>query len=230
MKQLIFLGSNHNIHWVKDVAVSAGFQFAGIIDDDYHGQGHFQDIPIIAREQELIDNPEHWKQYQFFCATNWQPAEVRDRYQERNQHKRRRLIDLIEQQGFDVATIVSPRAAICSYNVKIGRGVFIDNFVVVSGNVSIDDWTTIYSFAFVGDESNIGSNCVVQRRVGVTGGVTLGNNVYVAIGSIINKNGITIADDTFIQQGIMVLRDTKPNEVIGLQGKDLRRIYKLPEE
>ena len=230
MKPLIFLGSNYNLHWFVESAESAGFQVAGMIDDDYHNQGHFQDIPIVAREHELVDNPGYWNQYQFFCATNWQPAEVQDQYQERNQSKRGRLIDLMEQQKFDVATIVSPRAEVCSYNVKLGRGVFIDSFCYVASNVTIGDYTMIYGFSVVADLCQIGRNCVLQRRTLLTGGVVLEDEVYMAVGSMVNKNYVTIANGTFIQQGLMVLRNTKLNETVSLAGKDLRRVYNNPME
>jgi UDP-3-O-[3-hydroxymyristoyl] glucosamine N-acyltransferase len=225
MKPLIFLGSNYNLHWFIEIAESAGFVVAGMIDDDYHGQGHFQDIPIVACEQELADNPEHWNQYQFFCATNWQPAEVQDQYQERNQNKRARLIDLMETHGYDVATIVSPRAEVCRYNVTLGRGVFIDSFCYVASNVEIGDYTMVYGFSVVADLCTIGRDCVLQRRTLITGDVRLGDSVYMAVGSMINKNHVTIASGTFIQQGIMVLRNTEPNETVGLAGRDLRRVY-----
>lgn len=229
-KPLVFVGSNYNMHWIKNVAEDAGFSVAGVVDDDYHGQGHFQGIPIIAQEQELLDNSTRWNQYQFFCATNWQPADVRDQYQERNQNKRTKLINLVEQCGFDVATIISPRAELCRYNVKIGRGVFIDSFCYVASNVDIGDYTTIYLSAVIADLCRIGKNCVLQRRVLLTGDVTVGDNVYMAVDSTVNKNHVTIASGTFIQQGIMVLRSTQENETIGLAGKDLRRIYYNPIE
>lgn len=227
MKPLVFLGTNHNLHWFVDIAKSAGYVVAGIIDNDYHGQGHFQDIPIIGREEELLENFDYWNQYQYFCGTNWQPTEVKDPYQERNQLKRNRYIALLDEQKYDVATIVSPRAQVCTYNVKLGRGVFIDSFCYVASNTTIGDWTMVYGYSTVADSCNIGRNCVLQRRTLITGEVTLEDNVYMAIGSIINKNHVTISRNTFIQQGIMVLRDTKPDELIGLAGKDLRRVYKI---
>jgi UDP-3-O-[3-hydroxymyristoyl] glucosamine N-acyltransferase len=230
MKPLIFLGSNHNLHVFVDVAKSAGFVIAGIVDDDYHGQGCFQDIPIIGLEEDLAKNFEYWNNFQYFCATNWQPTEFRDPYQERNQVKRERYINLLEQQKYEVATIVSPRAQVCSYNVELGKGVFIDSFCYVNSNVKISDWSIVYGFSTVADSCTIGRNCVLQRKTLITGEVTLEDNVFMAVGSIVNKNHVTIANNTFIQQGIMVLRDTKPYELIGLAGKDLRRVYKILTE
>lgn len=144
--------------------------------------------------------------------------------------KRQRYINLLDEQKYDVATIVSPRAQICTYNVKLGKGVFIDSFCYIVSNVKVGDFTNIYAYSGVADFCEIGRNCVLQRKTILTGEVTLEDNVYMAVGSSINKNNIKIANNTFIQQGLMVLRNTKENETISLAGRDLRRIYLNPTE
>ena len=225
MKPLLLLGTNSNIHDFCDIATDSGFEIAGIIDDDYHGQGQFQDIPILAREQDLVDDPEHWKQYQYFCTTNWQPPVFNEPSQARNRQKRHRLIALCEQQQFDVATVIGKWAHVCTYNVRIGRGVFIDNFSYISSNLTIGNYTSVYSGARVGDHSVVGNNCVLQRNSLLIGNTTMQDDVYLGIGSGILKSYLTVASGTVVQQGLMVMRNTEPNEKVSLVGQDLRKIY-----
>ena len=224
-RPLIFLGSNYNIHWLVDVATRIGYDIAGIIDDDYHGQGQFQDIPIIAKQQDLIDNTDNYKQFQFFCATNWQPADLVDVHQKRNAEKRFKLIDLMDNLGLDVATIISTSAEVSSYKTTVGKGTFIDSFCLVSPYVTIGNYTNLYSHANVGDHVAIGDNCMIQRNTQIIGGVSLGNRVYMGFYSLAGKKDILLADDTFVHPSMTVMRSTKPNEVISLVGKDLRKIY-----
>ena len=222
---LILLGTNTNIHWLVDVAVRAGYNIAGIIDDDYHGQKYFQDIPVIAQQQDLIHNPDQYRQFQFFCATNWQPDDVLIPAQSRNRQKRFDLINLMESQQLNVATIVSPSAEVSAYQVSIGRGTFIDSFCVVSPMDKIGNYTNIYSHANIGENSVVGDHCVLQRHVQLAGSVTLGDRVYMGFYSLANRHYMHIADDTFVHPSMTVMRDTAPGETISLAGRNLRKIY-----
>lgn len=228
-KPLIFVGSNTNIHLYVDIAKRIGYTIAGMVDDDYHGQGSFYDIPIIARLEDLNDYNKY-KDYQFICVTNWQPKWLTLNYTVRDANKRQQLINIMESAELDVATIVSPSTEVGSHNTHIGRGVFIDSFCQISNSVSIGDYTSIYSQTSIGNETTVGRNCVLQRRVGVIGNVTIEDDVYMAAYSIMAKHYGTLATGTVIHPGVQVMRDTEPHEVVGLQGKDLRRIYKGPTE
>jgi hypothetical protein len=225
MKPLLLLGTNTNIHYFCDVARATGYEIAGIVDDDFHGQGQYQNIPIVAREQDLIDNPTHWNQYQYFCTTNWQPPAFNEPSQTRNRKKRSKLIDLCKQQNFDVATVIGKFAQVCTYNVKIGQGVFVDNFCKIASNTSIGDYTSVYAGSVIADHCVIGDNCVLQHHSVVTGNTTMKNDIYLGIGSMIAKSYLTIENQTVVQPGLMVMRDTEPGEIVSLVGKDLRKIY-----
>jgi UDP-3-O-[3-hydroxymyristoyl] glucosamine N-acyltransferase len=227
---LIFIGSNDNLHWIVHVARQVGYTIAGIIDDDYHGQGHFLGIPVIARLQELVDSPEKFNHYQFFCATNWQPDNLRDPYQQRNRLKRETLINIIETAKLNVATIISPKADVSTFKVNIGRGVFVDSFCLIVTDVTIGDYTTIYAHAAIGDNSVIGYNCVIQRNVVVTGHVTIKDYVYLAVCAQVLGHYTSIANGTYVHPGLLLMRSTQPHETISLAGKDLRRVYNKPKE
>ena len=120
-KPLIFVGSNANIHLYADIAKRIGYTIAGMVDDDFHGQGNFHGIPIIARQDELRDT-ERFKDYQFICVTNRQPKWLTLNYTVRDSDKRQQLIELMESSGLNIATIISPSSEIGSYNTKIGKG------------------------------------------------------------------------------------------------------------
>lgn len=222
---LIFLGTNTNIHWLVDIAVRIGYDVVGIIDDDYHGQKQFQDIPVVATQDDLISNRRIYDRYQFFCATNWQPNDVLIPAQSRNRQKRFELINLLESQQLNVATIVSPSAEVSAYQVSIGRGTLIDSFCVVSPMNKIGNYTNVYSHTNIGENTVVGDHCVLQRHVQLAGGVTLGNRVYMGFYSLANRASMHIADDTFVHPSMTVMRDTVPGEVISLAGRDLRKIY-----
>ena len=222
---LIFLGSNTNVHWYGDIAKRMGLNLLGMIDDDYHGQGKFQDIPILATQQELIDNPSRFNGCKFYCVVNWQPPDIKYDYIVRNNNKRKSFLNIIDTLGLDETSLISPSAEIGSYNVKLGKGIFIDSFCNIMPNVSIGNRTIIQNHSNIGDGVTIGDNCNFKCKTLINGPSTIGNNVYMGMNSSIQRLYLNIADGTFVHPGIMVLRDTQPNEVIGLHGKDLRKIY-----
>lgn len=218
-KPLVFVGSNNGLHRLKDTCEQIGFTVAGIIDDDFAHS--IQDIPIIGRLQDINS----MSGYQFFCATNWQPDNQLDQYVSRNRLKRQTLIELLEQSGCDIASILSLKAEVCLYKTKIGRGCFIDSFAQIWQDVHIGDWTNVYSNSLIAVGGRVGRNCVIQRYCAVIDSVSIQDNSYIGVGARILRDGATIGAGTFLHPNISIFRDTKPNEIVSLAGLDLRKVY-----
>ena len=222
-KPLVFVGSNLNIYKVYELVENIGITIAGIIDDDYHGQGNYNGIPIIARESD-IDHIRN--QYQFLCVTNWIPGT--DPVVLRNNRKRQRIIDLLDSLNVEQATIISKLAQV-SAKATIGKGVIIDAFAMVEPNVIVGDHTTIYAYSVIGHDSIIGYNNVIQRYCLITSSVNIQNNVYFGLCSRASRSKVTISSGTFLHPNLTLLRGTKFNEEISLVGKDLRKVYQNVE-
>lgn len=222
-KPLIFVGSNLNIYKVYELVESLGITIAGIIDNDYHGQGNYKDIPIIAREEDIASLKD---QYQFLCVTNWIPGT--DPIITRNNQKRQRLINLLDSLEVEQATIISNLAQV-STRSNLGKGVIIDAFAMVEPNVTVNDYTTIYPYAVIGHDSVIGKNVVIQRYCLITSSVNIQDNVYTGLGSRVSRSKVTISAGTFIHPNLTMLRGTSPNEEVSLAGKDLRKVYQQIE-
>lgn len=232
LKPLVFLGSNSNIYKIYELCTSVGYDVVGIIDDDYYDQGKFKEFNIIASEQELIDNKDNLqKKYQYICVTNWYTND--DTVCEydiilRNKQKRNKLIDLLDNLKLEIATIISPLAKVSKYS-DIGKGVFVDDFAIIEPNVTIADHNSIYAFSYIGHDSIINRNCVVQRYCFITSAVIIENNVYMGLCSRILRSKSIISQGTFIHPGLTLLRSTSTNEEISLVGKDLRKVYQNVE-
>jgi NDP-sugar pyrophosphorylase family protein len=221
-KPLIFLGSNSNIYKLYELCETIGYQITGIIDDDYHGQGHYKNIPVVGKEEEL----EKFQDHQFICATNWIPGN--DSITIRNREKRNRQIDLLDQKAVDLATVISPLAQVSKY-AKIGQGVIIDAFCLVEPNADIDNHVVMHTHSGVGHDSKIGRNTILQRYVQITGNVQVEENVYLGISSKVLRSEVTVSKNTFIHPCLLLLRGTTENEEVSLAGKDLRKVYQQVE-
>jgi UDP-3-O-[3-hydroxymyristoyl] glucosamine N-acyltransferase len=210
-RPLVLLGSNSNILKLVELAESCGVPLAGIIDDDYHGQGQYKDIPVIAREQDIA---KFAHTHQFLCATNWTP----DPGSARNREKRTRQLTLITQNNLPLATLISPLAAVSEYSV-IQAGTIVYAFASVEPEVVVGQHSILYDYSIVGHESRVGHNVVLQRHVLVTSLVTVENNVYMGLCSRAGRSGTTLGNGTFVHPNIMILRGTDPNEVVSLASR-----------
>ena len=220
-RPLILLGSNANIYKLYELCQSVGYTIAGIIDDDYLGQGSFKDIPIIYAEKELYERTEYFcNNYQFFCATNWIPGSEF----KRNTDKRTKLLELLDSLELPVATIVSPLAQVSNY-ARLGKGIFVDAFATIEPMTTVADYCSFYPYSYLGHDSVVGKNTVIQRYSFITSDVTVEDHVYLGIYSQVSRSYTTIRSNTFLHPSITILRDTAVNEEISLAGRDLRKVY-----
>jgi acetyltransferase-like isoleucine patch superfamily enzyme len=222
-KPLVLVGSNSCIYKFTEIFDDVGYNIAGMIDDDYYGQGSFMDIPIIASELELRENINEFKQkYQFICVINWMPQH--DDITIRNKEKRIRITNMLDELGVDVATVISPKSTV-SPRAKIGKGVIVDSFAMIEPNVVVGDYTTVYAFTLLGHDCTIGKSCVIGRMASVISHVTVEDMCYFGHFSRANKPETTIGAGTWLYPNILLHRGTQPYEEISITGKDLRRVY-----
>ena len=210
-RPLVLLGSNSNILKLVELAESCGVAVEGIIDDDYHGQGQYKGIPVVAQEQDIIQFADT---HQFLCATNWTP----DPGSARNREKRTKQLTLITQNRLALATLVSPLAAVSRYSV-VQAGTIIYPFASIEPEVVIGSHSILYDYSIVGHESRVGHNVVLQRHVLVTSLVTVENNVYMGLCSRAGRSSTTLGNGTFVHPNVMILRGTDPNEVVSLASR-----------
>jgi len=193
----------------------------GIIDKDYHGNtNRYCNLPILDSE----DNICNYKDYNFFCATNWLP--MQDLVSLRNKNKRKHLIQVIKNNNLSCISLIHPLSCV-SKSAKIGRNVFIDALTLIEPNVSIGDFTSIYAQCAVGHDSDIMENCVLQRAVGVTSNQTLENDVFFANGVRALKSNVTFGTGTFVHEMIYLSRGTVANEIVSLDGPNTKRVQRL---
>jgi len=225
-KPLIFLGSNIAISQFGETCKDLGIEVAGIIDSDYYLNTQLIDgIPVIDTEDSFKDPnklEEYQKNYVFFCATNWIFGS--DTITVRNREKRHKLLNLIDQLSLPCVNLIDPRAKVHS-STKLGKGIYIDSFAIVDPGVSIDDFTNVYAFSGLGHGSSYGRNCVIQRHISITGGVTLEDNVFLGTACKILKTNSILKENTFVHEGVFLKRSTIANEVISNQSYNTKRVY-----
>ncbi|MCB0663492.1 MAG: UDP-3-O-(3-hydroxymyristoyl)glucosamine N-acyltransferase [Saprospiraceae bacterium] len=103
--------------------------------------------------------------------------------------------------------------ALVNEAAKIGEGVSIGAFSIISKNASIGANTLIHDQVFVGEGVEIGSNCVLHPGVKIYHACKIGNNCTIHSNSVIGADGFGFApqgDGTFkkvSQIGNVVMED-----------------------
>jgi len=106
---------------------------------------------------------------------------------------------------------IDPKAVI-GKNVKLGKDVAIQPFVVIEDNAQIGDRTIIYAGTYVGIGSKIGNDCLIYPNITIRERIVIGNRVTIHSGSVIGSDGFGFATVCGVhhkipQIGIVVIED-----------------------
>jgi acetyltransferase-like isoleucine patch superfamily enzyme len=222
-KSVIFLGSNACLEKLKENCEEQGIQVHGVIDSDYYGNTEtLEGIPVIGDENYLRSNLETLKRdFVFFLSVNWLP--LPDSASQRNKHKRKHWIAVIRELELECISIISTRAKV--YNsVQVGRNVFVGDFAMIEPRVELQDFVSVWDNCLIGHDSCIGSNSVLQRNVTLVGNVILETDVFLGPFSKICL-AVTISHDTWVNPGVLIYRNSMPNETIRMGKGNTNRLH-----
>lgn len=110
--------------------------------------------------------------------------------------------------GYRLANAISPRAMV-SPSAVLGQGIAIMGGVVINAAARIDDLAIINTGATVDHDCHIGTAAHVAPRCALAGNVTVGQQVFLGIGTVVIPD-ITIGDHAILGAGSMVISDIPP--------------------
>jgi UDP-perosamine 4-acetyltransferase len=135
---------------------------------------------------------------------------------------RKKLYELATGCGFEMITLVHPRAYVAP-SARLGRGTVVLPCAVVNTDVTIGDNVTVYSGVIVEHDSVIGDHVHLSPGVHVAGGVAIGQEAFVGIGASIIQ-GIRIGAGAIIGAGAAVIRDVPAGSTaVGVPARILAR-------
>jgi UDP-N-acetylbacillosamine N-acetyltransferase len=116
--------------------------------------------------------------------------------------------NVLKQAGFELATLIHPRATVAE-DVSIGKGTIVAAGAVLNSGVAIGDSVIVNTGAIVDHDCTVGDGAHICPGVTLAGRVTIGNSAWIGIGSTVIE-GVTIARCSFIGAGSLVLRSIDP--------------------
>jgi sugar O-acyltransferase (sialic acid O-acetyltransferase NeuD family) len=201
MARLIIFGAG-------DIARLAHFYFthdsthevaAFVVDREFLAGDDFLGLPLIAADEMTARYPP--AEYDMFVAMSYA----------RTNGLRAEKYAKARDAGYRLASYVSTR---CTYLSQTPPG---DNCFILEDNtiqpfVTIGSNVTLWSGNHIGHDSVIEDHCFISSHVVVSGHVRIGTRSFVGVNATL-RNGITIAPESVIGAGALIMKDTRPKSV-----------------
>ena len=172
---------------------------AFVVDRAYRTGDEFLGLPFIDAEDATHRFPPG--EYQMFVAISYAKMNA----------VRAEKYAAMKAAGYTLVSYVSSR---CSYLSQTPPG---DNCFILEDNtiqpfVTIGNNVTLWSGNHIGHDATIEDHCFITSHVVVSGHVRVGTRSFIGVNATL-RNSITIAPQTLIGAGAIVMKDTKPKGV-----------------
>jgi sugar O-acyltransferase (sialic acid O-acetyltransferase NeuD family) len=201
MRRLVIFGAG-------DIARLAHYYFTNdstyevvgfTVDRGFRTAAEFLDLPFVDTEEVAVRFPPD--AHDMFVALS---------YAKMNRLRAEKYAAM-KDAGYRLATYISSR---CSYLAQTPPG---DNCLILEDNtiqpfVRIGSNVTLWSGNHIGHDSTIEDHCFISSHVVVSGHVRVGQRCFIGVNATL-RNSITIAPETLIGAGAVIMKDTQPKGV-----------------
>lgn len=118
-----------------------------------------------------------------------------------------RLFDMLEQSGFTMPAIISPRAYV-SPHAHLGGGSIVMHGAIVNAGAAVGRNCILNSQSLVEHDVVIRDHCHISTAARINGGVCIGAGTFIGSGVSV-REGVSIGDRCLIGMGQSVLADCK---------------------
>ena len=118
-------------------------------------------------------------------------------------------------------TLIHPTVRLDAPSCEVGKGVLLCAGTIGTVDLVIEPFTMVNLACTLGHGARLGTGCVLNPTVNVSGGVDMGHRVLVGTGAQILQY-VRLGDDAVVGAGAMVHRDVEPGEtVVGVPARPL---------
>jgi acetyltransferase EpsM len=200
--RLLVLGTRTFAVEVADLAVDAGFEVAGFVEnlDPDRCREPLEGIPVhwVDEVDDLVTT------HRAICglATT----------------KRRVFAEQVASLGFGFATLVHPSARV-SRSAAIGEGAIVSAGVVVGARTEIGRHVILNRGALVGHHTLVGDFVSIQPGANVAGACKIGAGSYVGMGAVVVDH-LEVGAGSVVGAGAVVTKDVAERvQVVGVPAK-----------
>lgn len=183
------------------------------VDEKYRQGTTFQDLPLVPFEKVIETySPE---EYKMFVALS---------YAKMNKLRAEKYKQ-VKEKGYELVSYTSSR---CSFltDHPVGDNCFILEDNTIQPFVKIGNNVTLWSGNHIGHDAVIEDHCFLASHIVVSGYVRIRNNCFIGVNATL-RNSITIAPETLIGAGAVIMKDTVEKGVYLPQRAEL---FKKPSD
>ncbi|MBH0093524.1 acetyltransferase [Pseudoalteromonas sp. SCQQ13] len=195
-KELAIVGASGHGKVVADIAEQLGF-IVNFYDDAYPSKTHIEHWPIHGTCADLIA----------LNNTSTAPNDVVVAIG--NNNIRQQKIQLLQQNSFNLITLIHPTAVISQY-ATIAQGSVVFAGAIINAFANIGVGCIVNTSAIIEHDCAIGDFTHICPNTALAGGVIIGTKSWVGIGSQV-KQLITIGDNCIIGAGSTVVKNIPDN-------------------
>ena len=164
------------------------------VDEKYRQADTFLDLPLVPFvEVRARYSP---AKYKMFVALSY--ARMNKLREEKYQQAK--------ANGYELVSYVSSRCSFLTDN-PVGDNCFILEDNTIQPFVTIGNNVTLWSGNHIGHDAVIEDHCFLASHIVVSGYVRIGNNCFIGVNATL-RNSITIAPETLIGAGAVIMKDT----------------------
>lgn len=128
---------------------------------------------------------------------------------------RRPLVERLRAGGWELCTLVHPRAHVAS-TASVGAGAITAPGAVVGAAARIGECVVVARGALIGHHTDVGSFSTLGPGANIAGNVNLGEDVFVGMGAVV-RDHVCVGAGSAVAMGGVVVGDVAPGvEVRGL--------------
>jgi len=133
---------------------------------------------------------------------------------------KKRAVSRLKKRGAKFISLIHPTALIIP-TAKIGEGVVICPYCLVSDNVQLDDFVMVNAYAICGHDVKVGKYCILAPYSVVAGSGILEDEVFLGIHSTVIP-GKKVGYKAKVSANSVVMRDVPLKQlVLGVPGKNI---------
>jgi sugar O-acyltransferase (sialic acid O-acetyltransferase NeuD family) len=121
---------------------------------------------------------------------------------------RMRAFNQLQREGFELPSIVSPKAHV-SKHAALGAGTVVMHGAVVNAGAVIGRNCIINSLALVEHDAVVGDHCHIATTAAINSGVKIGDASFIGSGVVVRQQ-VRIGERSLVGMGQHVLKDCPP--------------------
>ena len=188
--------------WAKDSFDFTKYQIKGFLSNNKSDLDNY-DVKV-----EIIGDPDYYEikeNDRFLLAIG-------------NIETKKRLVKRLKNKGAKFLTLIHPTAIVVNTG-KIGEGVIISPFCLISDNVQLDDFVMINAYVTCGHDAKVGKYSILSVYAVLNGFVVLEDEVFLGTHATVIA-GKRVGYRSKVSANSVVMRNVPPNRIVfGVPGK-----------